>query len=149
MKSRNLLGGFLALAAFSITVSAGHWQDSGRYSRFDFYDSTRNAEETRIVLDNLAKQLNTEPAFRVYLVAYAGKEACRNEARARLQEAKHYLKEKHKIDSSRVTLLDGGFQENWVVEIWLGVRQHTPPQKEPTLNKKQVKIIKNCNLVKL
>jgi len=77
------------------------------------------------------------------------KEACRNEAKSRLLEAKRYLKEKHNIDSAQITLLDGGFRTNWVVEIWLGFRQNRPPQKEPTLNKNQVKIIKNCDPVKL
>jgi hypothetical protein len=139
-----ILIALLALNAFAIKTSAISWQDSGMYSRFDFYDSTRNGAETRIILDNLAKQLNSQPALRAYLVAYAGKEACRNEAKSRLLEAKHYLKEKHNIDSSQVTFLDGGFQTNWVVQIWIGFRQNKSPEKEPTLNKNQVKIIKNC-----
>lgn len=140
----------LVVIAFSVTVDdVFGWQDYGSYSRFDIYDSTRDVVETRILLDNLAKQLNTQLAFRAYLIAYAGKEACRNEAKSRLLQAKRYLKEKHNIDSTRVTFLDGGFQANWAVEIWIGFRQNKPPEKEPTLNKNQVKIIKNCNLVKL
>ena len=137
----------LALTAFGIKVNAVGWQRT--YSRFDMYDSTRDAIETRIILDNLAKQLNTQPALRGYVIAYAGKEACRNEAKSRLLEAKRYLKEKHNIDSPQVSFVDGGFQTNWVVQIWIGFRQNKPPEKEPTLNKAQVKFIKNCNLVKL
>lgn len=139
----------LALIAFGVKVDAVGGQDSGTYSRFDIYDSTRDAIETRIILDNLAKQLNTQSTLRAYLIAYAGKEACRNEAKSRLLDAKRYLKKKHNIDSNRVTFLDGGFQTNWVVQIWIGFRQNRPPEKEPTLNKNQVKITKNCDLVKL
>lgn len=144
---RILMAG-LALTAFGIKVGAV-WQDTGAYSRFDGYDHTRDANETRIILDNLAKQLNTQPALRAYLIAYAGKEACRNEAKSRLLEAKRYLKEKHNIDSPQVAFVDGGFQSNWVVQIWVGFRQNKPPEKEPTLSKDRVRIIKNCDLVKL
>jgi hypothetical protein len=139
----------LALITFGIKVDAVRRQDSGAYSRFDFYDSTRDVIETRIILDNLAKQLHTQPTSRGYLIAYAGKQACHNEAKSRLREAKRYLKEKHNIDSAQVTFLDGGFQANWVVQIWIGSRQNKPPEKEPTFNKNQVRIIKNCNQVKL
>jgi hypothetical protein len=135
----------LALMAFGHVNHVVGWQDSGTYSRFDIYDNTRTAVESRIILDNLAKQLNTQPALRAYLIAYAGQEACRNEAKSRLLEAKRYLKVKHNIDSTRVTFLDGGFQTKWAVEIWIGFRQNKPPEKESTLNKNQVKIIKNCN----
>src|SRR4029078_4108862 len=139
----------LALTVLCVKVDAVGWQDSGTYSRFDTYDGTRDVIETRLILDNFAKQLNTQRALGGYLIAYAGKEACRNEAKSRLLEAKRYLKEKHNIDSPQVSFVDGGFQANWVVQIWIGFRQNKPPEKEPTLNKNQVKIIKNCNLVKL
>ena len=149
MMSRILMT-LLAMIAFGVPVDkVVGWQDSGTYSRFDIYDSTRDAVETRIILDNLAKQLSTQPALRGYLIAYAGREACRNEAKSRLSEARRYLKKKHNIDSPQVTFLDGGFQANWAVEIWIGFRQNKPPEKEPTLNKNQIKIIKNCNLIKL
>jgi hypothetical protein len=139
----------LAWTAFGFKVPALGWQDAGMYSKFDIYDDTRNEIEARIILDNLAKQLNAEPTLRAYLIAYAGKEACRNEAKLRLLEAQRYLKEKHNIDSARVTYMDGGFQAKWLVQIWLGFRQNRVPKKEPTLKAKQVKIIKNCNRVKL
>ena len=139
----------LVLIAFAIRVGAVSRQDYGTYSRFDSYDNTRDAIETRIVLDNLAKQLNSEPSLRAYLVAYVGKRACRDEANFCLRQAKLYLKEKHNIDSTRVTFLDGGFQMNWVVQIWIGFSQNKPPEKEMTLSKNQVKIIKKCNLKKL
>jgi len=139
----------IAMTAFGIKVGAAAWQDSGTYSRFDVYDSTRDANETRIILDNLAKQLNTQPTLRGYLIAYAGREACPKEAKSRLREARRYLKEKHHIDATQVTFVDGGFQPNWVVQIWIGFRQNKPPEKEPTINKNQVKIIKDCDLIKL
>lgn len=148
MTSRILIA-VIALTAFGIRTDAVGWQDSGTYSRFDFYDGTRNAIETRSILDNLAKQLNTQAILGGYLIAYAGKEACRNEAKFRLLEVKRYLKEKHNIDSTQVTLVDGGYQTDWVVQIWIGFRQNTPPDKEPTLNKNQVRIMKNCKLEKL
>ena len=148
MTSRILIA-VIALTAFGIKTDAVGWQNSGTYSRFDIYDSTRDAIETRIILDNLAKQLNTQATLRGYLVAYAGKEACRNEAKFRLREAKRYLKEKHKIDSTQVTLVDGGTKPDWVVQIWIGFRQNTPSEKESTLNKNQVRIMKNCKIEKL
>ena len=138
MISRILIA-VLTLTAFSIKADAVGCQDSGTYSRFDISDGSRDAIETRTILDNLAKQLSTQPALRGYLIAYAGKEACRNEAKSRLLEAKRYLKEKHNIDSRQVTFVDGGFRTNWVVQMWIGFRQNKPPEKEPTLNKDQVK----------
>ena len=53
------------------------------------------------------------------------------------------------IDSAQVTFVDGGYRTKWVVEIWIGFPQNKPPEKESTLNKNQVKILKNCNLIKL
>ena len=148
MRSRILIA-LLALTTFAVRVDGVRWQDSGTYSRFDTYDGTSDANETRIILDNLAKQLITQPALRGYLIAYAGKEACRNEAKSRLLEAKRYLKEQYSIDSAQVTFVDGGFRTNWVVQIWIGFPQNKPPEKESTLNKNQVKILKHCNLIKL
>jgi hypothetical protein len=144
MISRILIA-VIALTAFGIKVDAADCQDSGMYSKFDIYDSKRDAIETRIILDNLAKQLNTQPTLRAYLIAYAGEKACLDETKARLLEAKHYLKKKHNIDSTQVTFLSGGFRTTWVVEIWIGFRQNKPPEKEPTLTRDQVKIIKTCH----
>ena len=148
MTSRILIA-VIALTAFGIRTDAVGWQDSETYSRFDFYDGTREARETRTILDNLAKQLNTQATLRGYLIAYAGKEACRNEAKFRLREAKRYLKEKHNIGSAQLTLVDGGYKTDWVVQIWIGFRQNNSPEKEPTLNKNEVRIMKNCKIEKL
>ena len=145
----------ILIALFLLTVCGLHvddcksWQDTGSYSKFELYDERRDASEIRIILDNLANQLNMQPSFRAYLISYAGKKACGNEATLRLLEAKRYLKENHKIDSTRVTFLDGGFQPNWAIEIWIGFKQNTPPNKEPRLKKKQIIIVKNCTSIRL
>ena len=128
MRLRILLA-VLVLSAFGIEVGAVGWQDSGTYSRFDVYDSTRDVTEARIILDNLAKQLSTESTLGGYLIAYAGKEACRNEAKSRLIEAKRYLKEKHNIESPQVTFVDGGFQTDWVKKFGLDLAKVNLPKR--------------------
>ena len=137
---------FLVLGLSSNT--SGH-HNSGTYGKFDVYDARMNKIEIRIILDNVVNALNEQKNLRAHLIAYAGKQACRNEAKSRLLEARRYLNEKRNIDSSRVTFIDGGFQTDWAVEIWIGLPENKPPEKEPTFKKSLVKIVKKCNLIEL
>ena len=100
--------------------------------------------ELRLRLDNLVSYLRKEPPdVVVYLIAYAGPSACIGEADLVNPRAKNYLVAKHKIASGRLFLVDGGYREQPMLEIWMWSSRNGPPHAFPTIDRTQVRL-KNC-----
>ncbi|HEX6718879.1 MAG TPA: hypothetical protein VF088_17360 [Pyrinomonadaceae bacterium] len=134
----------IMLGAFSLNVTA---QEIGRdaiYSRFEEYYPDTSPEKIREVLDAFAQHLKANRSLRALLISYGGKQSCRNEALLRARLATRYLLKMHGISSSRSTILNGGYREDWVVELWVGSSGATAPSPTRTINKKQVTISGKC-----
>jgi hypothetical protein len=135
--------------AFSVNATA---QDSGRdaiYSRFEEYYADTSREKIREILDAFAQHLKTNPSLRAFLISYGGKQSCRNEALLRARLATDYLSKMHGISSRRSTILNGGYRETWVLELWVGSPSATSPSPKRTINRKQVMISGNCKFTPL
>ena len=151
---------FLVMSVFWLTVGISlgmHLpkpQDSRRepiYHQFEEYDETMNAQQVIERLEGLAEYLKTNPASRVYLVSYGGRRSCYAEAQTRAALAKRYITERKGIDRRRVSILDAGYRNNWVVELWIGnaSRHDPPPPRMRALDKSEVRITKKCDLERL
>ena len=95
------------------------WSDN-TYKIFERYEKGMNERQIRERLDGLAIQLKTNPPFRAHIMAYGGHRSCRGEAQIRARLAKDYLAEKKGIESERIKIFDGGYREEWAVELWYG-----------------------------
>jgi hypothetical protein len=93
---------------------------------FDKYsDLSFNEEKKR--LDNFALLLKREREWVGYIKFYAGRRARVGEAKERAQRAKGYLVSKHRIESGRIVISDGGYKRVLTVELWSGPRGSSAP----------------------
>jgi hypothetical protein len=90
-------------------------------------------DDQKARLDNLAVELQNDPATRTYIIAYGGRNSRAGEADRLGTRAQEYLVSQRGIDNSRITVVNGGFREEDCVEIWLVPRGATPPQPTPTV----------------
>ena len=57
----------------------------------------------------------------------------------RMDKTKTYLVKKRNLDAQRVMVLDGGFREEPMTELWIVPSGATPPQATPTVDPSEVK----------
>ena len=117
-----------------------------------------NCEDYKARLDNLAIELQKNPAARAYIVFYGGKSYSdyiysrkkrrhvkvwllpqRGEALARTRPWKPYLTNNRGVDASKVEVIDGGYREKPAVEVWLVPAGAKPPEPTPTLKEGDIK----------
>jgi len=114
----------LSAAAIVLGLSFGMTGATPDHPRkFDeFGDINCNDEMAR--LDNLAVQLGQEPNVRAVIIFYGGRRfrgrlPKQGEAAARAARLKPYLTERRGIPPGRIEVIDGGYTEDWHVEIWV------------------------------
>ena len=113
------------------------------FTKFDEIRITSWADE-KARLDNVAISYNQAPSNAVvYLLAYGGRVACVDAANARNVRAKHYLVTKRGIAPSRVIIIDGGYREEPMLEVWILPSDITRPEPNPTVDRSQARL-KNC-----
>lgn len=138
--------GAMALAAGSQEPCAVDLPCNG-IPRFAEYGNIR-ARDERAVLDHLAKTFRMSSDQIVYVVVYAGREACVDEASRRTKRIKNYLVKKYAIDARRVVLKNGGFRVDLSTELWLLPRTKSFPEPTPQLDRAEVNLRK-CKLPSL
>lgn len=106
--------------------------------------------EERKYLDRLAQRLKNGPPDSIaYIMSYAGQQACNSESDWRAKRARQYLIESHAIPTSRLVTVNGGFKENWTVELYLRSRADCGPLPNPTLIRTQVRVRGFCDETQL
>ena len=154
MKFRTILRCVIITASVMLGSSPGDVtaQELGRdaiYSRFEEYYDDTSQDKIREILDAFGQHLKANPSLRAFLISYGGKHSCSNEALLRARLATAYLSKMHGISSRRSTILNGGYREVWVVELWVGSPAATPPSPARTINKKRVMISGDCKFTTL
>lgn len=116
------------------------------FSKFDEWGDILFSDE-KARLDNVAIQLQQQPANIVYLIIHAGQTACVGEAKARGIRAKKHLMSRQ-IVPSRIVWIDGGYQKEVVTEVWISPPDAGKPSIFGELNLKPSDVIleKNCKI---
>jgi hypothetical protein len=139
-----LLGGvFIPLPRIARTSTPT--QESPPAHTFRQMDAYGNLcwEEEKARLDNFAIQLQNDPNLIGYIVVYAGRISCRDEAKYRGNRARNYVL-KLAVDPKRVIFKNGGFQRD--LETILQVQPKASPDYQVsqfTMSKDEVSI-KRC-----
>jgi len=107
---------------------------------FEYYQGSDGPELQGERLKGFALHLQHALQFDAWILSYAGKRACRSEAKLRGEEAKKYLM-RNGIKRSRIKVIDGGHHENWGVELWLVVRGTSGPTPKPSVKRQDVQLI--------
>jgi hypothetical protein len=94
-------------------------------------------------LDNVAINFQREPSNRVlYLIAYAGRQACVGQADDFNLRAKRYLVRRG-VASTRVILIDGGYLEKPMLDVWMLPSHVYPPEAVPNIDRELLHV-RNC-----
>jgi hypothetical protein len=109
---------------------------------FDSYGDI-SWEDEKAHLDNFAIALQHDPELVGYIIVYAGRRACVDEAQDRARRAKEYLQKSRGIQENRIRWIDGGHREELTVILQPTPRSEPELTASPTLKPSDV-VIKNC-----
>lgn len=102
---------------------AARVQAASPISKFDEFGDI-NCEDEYARLDNFAIQLQNTPSAQGYIIFYGGRRFRGRlprvgEAAARAGRLKPYLVNRRGIPSDRVVVINGGYRDEFMVEIWI------------------------------
>lgn len=139
--ARKQVGAIVLLLAVGLTVWA-----SQHPRMFDEFGDL-NCEDEMARLDNLAVQVQSDPQTKAVIIFYGGKLfrgklPRRGEAAARAARLKPYLVERRGIPADRVVVIDGGYAEDWHVDVWVLPKEIANPSTYLTIPADQIKFRK-------
>ena len=103
-----------------------------------------NREES--VLDAAAKRFKAANQRSIlYVVGYAGRDACIWEGDWLSKRAKEYLVRKHNLDAARILQIEGGHRENWAVELLLFPAAKCGPLPLPSILPSDARMAGQCS----
>ena len=116
------------------------------HRKFDEFGDV-NCEDEMARLDYFAIQLLAEPDKDGVLIFYGGRRSRgrlpkRGEAAARAARLKPYLVQRRGLPPNRVLVIDGGYSEEWRVELWIAIRGVSLPAPNPSVRANQMQFRK-------
>ncbi len=120
-------------------------QESGDHPflKYDEYGVIDRKEE-RERLDQFARRMRATPNSKAYVLAYGGARSWPGEAIERATCVSEYLVKVKKISKRRVAVIDGGYEEEATIALFLGNYDGNPaPFATPTLKPGDVQISKD------
>ena len=114
--------------------------------KFDEFGDIK-CEDEMARLDNFAIQLQHETQAKGVIIFYGGKIfrgklPRRGDAAARAARLKPYLVNRRGIPVTQVIVINGGYAEEWRVEIWIIPSGATLPVAQPTVPIKEIRFRK-------
>ena len=117
----------IKLAMLSVLISPTFFsKGSGGITHLQKFDefSDLNCEGEMARLDNFAIQLQNQPEAKGVIIFFGGKTfrgrlPKRGEAEARAARLKPYLVRRRGIPTTQVIVINGGYAEEWRVELWI------------------------------
>ncbi len=98
-------------------------------------------ESLQINLDNLAAILQKEAQLEGHIIVYGGRVGRRGHAQSRIERAKSYLTGTRGLAPDRYTVIEGGYRERPMFEIWLTLRNGQRPLATPSVAPQYVKFV--------
>lgn len=95
-----------------------------------------NFEDRLARLDAFAVELQIKRKTRGYIIGYNKPDYPLGTYSLYLNNSKSFLVTSRGIDESRLTVIDGGYRDSAIIELWLVPEGAEPPMSNPTLNYK-------------
>lgn len=112
---------------------------------YDSYGKIR-FEDAQARLDNFVIQLlqSNEKSrnYRGFIIVYAGRSAHAHEAQKVADCSKNYLVKVRQADPETIVAVDGGYQEEFTVQLYIYPIDAYPPMLLPTVSPKKVQMVK-------
>jgi hypothetical protein len=136
------VGVLLMVFVFCVSV----WASPQESTKFDEFGDL-NCESEMAHLDNLAVNLQSTPHSKAVIIFYGGRRfrgrlPRRGEAAARAARIRTYLVQRRGIPSEQVIVIDGGYMEEWMAQIWLLPPGASMPTAQPTVPVEKVRFRK-------
>lgn len=105
------------------------------------FDECNNCtfDDQKARLDNLAVELQNDPATRAYIIAYGGRMSPVGQVEKLMTRAREYLVTERGISASRLSVVNGGYREEDSVELWVVPSGAPAPQATPTVQAGEIK----------
>lgn len=102
-------------------------------------------------LDLLSVALQQESMSTGYIFIYGARRGQRNEVAIRLKCMKNYMLKQRGIPGPRLKVIDGGYREEVMFELWVAPSGSDAPVPTPTIKPKSVRLKRggskySCNL---
>src|ERR1043165_116625 len=115
------------------------------YPTFDEYGKIR-FEDAKARLDNFVIQLlqsnEKRKDYLGYIIVYGGKTGYRDEAKRAANSSKDYLVKVRHADPDTIVAVDGGYREEFEVDLFIGPASAYPPVLYPTVSPTKVTFLK-------
>jgi hypothetical protein len=102
-------------------------------------------EDVEARLDNFAAELQNlnqgKPHYRGFIIVYAGRSARAGEAGTTAECSRNYLVSMRKFDPDTIIATDGGYRDEFQVELYIIPNDAYPPLLMPTVSPKKVEIL--------
>lgn len=108
------------------------------YGKIPFEDAEARLDNFIVQLDNLNEG---KPHYRGFIIVYAGRSAYAAEASTIAESSKNYLVSVRKADPQTVVVADGGYRDEFTVELYIMPNDAYPPMLMPTVSPKKVEIL--------
>jgi hypothetical protein len=101
--------------------------------------------DAKAKLESFAGQLQsmngTTPHFRGFVIVYAGRSAHEAEASKVVECSRDYLVRELKMDPNTIVVTDGGYRNEFIVELYIMPTDAYPPLLKPTVSRRQIEIL--------
>jgi hypothetical protein len=116
------------------------------FRKFDEFEDV-NCEDEMARLDYFAIQLLAEPDKDGVLIFYGGRRSRgrlpkRGEAAARAARLKPYLVQRRGLPAEHITVINGGYADEWHVELWIASRGVGLPNPSPSVPASKIRFRK-------
>lgn len=90
-------------------------------------------------LDNFAIELMNDPTAQGYVIVYGGRTGQATEAQTAARKIQTDVVKTTGLPANRLVLMNGGYREEFAVELWLAPTGATPPEPTPTISESEIK----------
>ena len=97
--------------------------------------------ETKAIMDAFFIQLHNNPTTQGYIIVYGNRGENKRDVEIRIKMISNYIRAR-KFDTSRVTIVRGGFRETLSTDLWISF-DGSAPTPTPTVNEKFVFVSKS------
>jgi hypothetical protein len=96
-------------------------------------------EADMVALDLLSSTLQQEPDSTGYIIIYGARRGHRNDVKRRMECMKNYLLQRRGIPAASLKVINGGYREYAMVELWVAPNGSLAPVPRPTIKAKNIR----------
>jgi hypothetical protein len=111
------------------------------YGKIPFEDAEARLDNFIVQLQNMNQGSPRYRGFRGFIIVYAGRSAYDKEAQSAAECSKNYLVKKREADAGIIVAADGGYRDEFIVELYIMPIDAYPPMLLPSVSPRKVEIL--------